>query len=364
MIDLITIIIVTFYTLQFLIATVNYLFAEKLSEEYTNESPLVSILVPARNEEKNIKNLITAIEEQNYANYELIIADDNSDDKTAEFIKAHASTNPKISLISIEKLPMGWLGKNLACHTLSQHASGDFLLFIDADVKLEHSVVSRALAYMSKRKLGLVSIFPMQEMAKSSEYLTIPIMNYILLSLLPLPLVRISRFKSLSAANGQFMLFDTKVYKSIEPHKAIKNNKVEDIAIARLLKQNKTKVACLANERQVKCNMYSGFSEAIQGFSKNIVAYFGNSFLLGFVFWILSTFGLLWLIVFLPNISWLIVLLSILITRLLISIQSNQNGMKNMLLHFPQQFMIGYLLLLSTIYKLRKQYQWKGRNIS
>src|SRR5690606_28081384 len=135
-------------------------------------------------------------------------------------------------------LPKGWLGKNNACHNLAQHAKGKYLLFLDADVRVGDSIIKNTVSFTKKHKLGLLSIFPMQIMETLGEQSTVPNMNYILLSLLPLLLVRNTNFSSLAAANGQFMHFHAEIYPQTLPHQRMKNSKVEDIKIARFYKKN------------------------------------------------------------------------------------------------------------------------------
>jgi len=121
---------------------------------------------------------------------------------------------------------------------------------------------------MQQRQCDLMSIFPTQEMYTLGEKITVPNMQIILLTLLPLPLVRLSGFPSLSAANGQFMLFRRDTYEKIEPHKQFRKSRAEDIEIARHMKRLRLRVSCLTGERDVRCRMYHSLAEAVEGFSK------------------------------------------------------------------------------------------------
>lgn len=188
-------------------------------------------------------------------------------------------------------------------------------------------------------------------------------MNYILLSLLPLVLVRISKFVSLSAANGQFMFFNAAVYHSIRPHILMKNNKVEDISISRLLKENNHKIACLAGDDNISCRMYTGFSDAVEGFSKNVIAFFGNSFLLAVMFWLIASFGFLVPLFLLSKELFLSYLTAYLLTRVLISSASHQSISENLLFIIPLQFSMGLFIYKAFINKYFGNFQWKGRSI-
>lgn len=352
-----------FTMLKLLIAFVNLLFISKLLPGNRNEKPLVSILIPARNEEKNIGNVLNDILHQDYSNIEVIVFNDLSTDSTAEIVQEYTRRDNRISKINAEQLPEGWLGKNWACHTLSRHAKGEYFLFLDADVRVGNELIYNAISYLVRFDLALVSIFPRQIIKTIGEKVTVPVMNYILLSLLPLVLVRKSTFPSLAAANGQFMLFNAIVYKLLDPHEKMKNNLVEDIEIARYLKREKFKIACLTGDKTIQCRMYSGLNEAIRGFSKNVSTFFGNSIMLSFLFWFITTFGFLFVFFALPMPLFITYLLSYISIRIIISFVSEQNTVENLLLIFPQQISLGLFIFFAFINKKNKTYHWKGRDI-
>jgi hypothetical protein len=188
-------------------------------------------------------------------------------------------------------------------------------------------------------------------------------MNYILLSLLPLVLVRKSKLPSYAAANGQFMLFNTEKYRLMTPHELMKNNKVEDIAIARFFKEQKVKIACLVGDDTIQCRMYQGFNDAVDGFSKNVTAFFGNSFIVALLFWFTTTFGFIFVLLAFPwpfFISYIIVYFA---TRIFTSMVSKQNVFDNLLYLIPQQISCGVFIYKAFINKFIKDYQWKGRSI-
>jgi glycosyltransferase involved in cell wall biosynthesis len=346
-----------------MVSLINLIFREKPVKCQIKDSPIVSVLIPARNEEENIRNILQDLLSQNYKNIEIIVFNDQSEDRTAEIVQEFQQKNPAINLISSPGLSEGWLGKNFACHNLSKAAKGDWLLFIDADVRISDDIISSEVALASKYGLALVSIFPKQMIRTIGEKITVPNMNFILLSLLPLVFVRKSAFPSLSAANGQFMLFDSRIYKSLNPHELTKTKKAEDIEIARLLKMRGFRVACLTGDNTIRCRMYSGFSDAVNGFSKNVSAFFGNSLLLSLIFWITTTFGPLFVALATPVtviISYLIAYMAI---RIMVSIVSEQNILLNLLYIVPQQVSCGLFIGSAFINKYFKDYQWKGRSI-
>jgi glycosyltransferase involved in cell wall biosynthesis len=356
-------IIIAFTLIQLVIALMNLLWETTLPESAGHSSDLVSVLIPARNEENNIRNILQDLIKQEYSNIEIIVFDDQSEDKTRERVRAFAATDNRISLVSSEGLPEGWLGKNFACHSLSKHSKGSYLLFVDADVRIKNNTIGRSVSFSGKHGLSLISIFPKQIIGSAGERLTVPNMNYILLTLLPLILVRKSGFSSLSAANGQFMFFRADEYHSIEPHRLMKSDKVEDISIARYLKQNRKKISCLVGDDDINCRMYKGFNEAVAGFSKNVIAFFGNSFLLAVMFWLVTTFGFLAVLLSLPGWLFITYLSAYVLTRIFTSITSRQNLYYNLIFIIPLQLSMGIFIYKAFINKIFRNYQWKGRNI-
>lgn len=356
--------IIAFSLIQLLVAVYNLLFNVKLEQANCNFDGLVSVLIPARNEEKNIGKLLGDLQKQDYATIEIVVFDDQSTDQTKNIVEQFAANDKRIKLIQSVGLPEGWLGKNYGCYHLAKHAKGKYLLFLDADVRVQNGIILNAIAIAEKQKLGLLSIFPKQQMQSLGERITVPNMNYILLSLLPLGLVLKSKFASLAAANGQFMLFDSNIYAKTNPHEKFRNNKVEDIEIARYYKQKGIAVACLTGNSSIRCRMYSDFGEAVNGFSKNIINFFGNSFLAASLFWLITSFGFIPIYVELGNAILLLYFLIVLVTRILISIISKQNPLLNCLFMVPQQLTMGVFIYKALENKLKKQQQWKGRNIS
>jgi glycosyltransferase involved in cell wall biosynthesis len=352
-----------FSVVQLMVATANLVFKEGFAKTKRNFKGLVSVLIPARDEESNIALLIKDLKEQDYQNIEIIVFNDLSTDKTAHVVLELSKTDHRITLVNSGGLPNGWLGKNFACHSLSKHAKGAYFLFLDADVRIYKDIIANTVAFSEKYKLGLLSIFPTQIMITTGERITVPNMNYILLSLLPLILVRKSKNQSLAAANGQYMLFDSAKYLETFPHEKMKDNRVEDIEIARYFKRNNIKIACLTGFNTIKCRMYQGFGDAVNGFSKNVITFFGNSFGLAILFWLINTFGFLVVLFSLSLPSLMLYLLAILLTRIIISIISKQMIWDNLFFLVPQQIALGLFICKAVINKYKKQYEWKGRSI-
>ncbi len=356
--------IFVFVTIQFIIALVNLLFIQRFDGEVSNQDELVSVLIPARNEKDNIGNILSDLIKQKYQNIEVVVFNDQSTDSTEKIIQEFSLDNSVIRYINSTGLPEGWLGKNFACHSLALNSKGKFLLFLDADVRLDENLISRALLFMKKYKLALLTIFPKQVMISFGEKITVPLMHYILLTLLPLILVRKSKYSSLAAANGQFMLFDGEIYREIFPHEKMKKERVEDIEIARFYKRNNLKVACVTGIKEISCRMYKNYNEAISGFAKNVNYFFGNSYLLAFLFWIITTFGWIPVLFYLPFEAFLMYLILIIVTRTIVSFIAQQNPIENLLLMFLQHFALGHIIFKSVFALKNNKLEWKGRKIN
>ncbi len=356
-------IVVAFFALRFLAAMANLLFSPVLKKQRPKETPLVSVLIPARNEEKNIPHILSDLKDQSYQNIEVIVYNDQSEDRTREVAGAFSKTDQRFRLMDAPGLPRGWVGKNYACHQLAGQASGDFFLFLDADVRIGPGIIESSLAQMEKHQLKLLSIFPQQIMKSLSERITVPVMNSILLSLLPLILTRLSSRPSLAAANGQFMLFESASYLSLRPHEKAKNEPVEDIFIARLYKRKGLKMQCMTGNDTIRCRMYRGLRDSLNGLARSVAGFFGGSYLLAFFYWLAGTFGIFAVAFFLPLFYLCLTGGFIIALTIAFSMASRQPVLQNLILAPPRQLLLGAIVILAYYYKKAKKIQWKGRNV-
>jgi glycosyltransferase involved in cell wall biosynthesis len=356
-------IIFGFIILRLLIALINLLTKQWLSAREIPGEHFVSILIPARNEKENIGKLLDNIINHDYQNYEVIVYDDMSEDTTLEVVKDYAEKNKKISYIRGVELPEGWLGKNYACHRLSLKATGSYFLFLDADVIIEKGLIRNSLGYLKNDRIALLSIFPQQIMVTPGEKLTIPLMNWILVSLLPLILVEYTSNTSLSAANGQFMLFNADIYRKNQWHEKVKGHKVEDIEIVKSIKRKGYIARTLLSNGQIKCRMYKNYKEGIEGFSKNVTAFFGNSIFLAILFAVITTFGIFIILFTLNYLFAVYYLILSLILRIIVSVLSRQSVLTNLLLSVPQQIAFIVVVFKAVYNKSVKYGNWKGRPI-
>lgn len=334
----------------------------KRQSHHSSEQKLVSVLIPARNEEKKIEKCIKVSLSQDYANKEIIVLDDNSTDNTYTMASSFSTSNVKI--LKGKTLPPDWLGKNWACHQLADQANGEYLLFLDADVEVTPEVISSAVFELEKSNVTLLSIFPTQIIKSFGEHLIVPLMNWLLLTFLPLRFVYSTSSKAFVAANGQFMLWRKDDYFKIGGHEKVKNNVVEDMELARLAKHNKLKVKTMLGGKLVFCRMYESFNQAYNGFTKN---FFAGFLLPPFLFLVIISFLLIafvlpFLFLMQPVYSFILIAL-ILITRISVSIVSNQNLFINILLHPVQMLFMFWIGIISLIKFKTKKLVWKQRKL-
>lgn len=356
-----------FLIIRWLVTCYNYFTKPLLPyfDQFSMAHNSVSLLIPARNEEKNIVNCIQnlrAIDTTDCVK-EILILDDNSEDQTADRIRNQIPNLLKIKLISGLPLPKGWLGKNWACHQLALQAKGHYILFVDADVTLTKTAIENALEQCNANKLDLLSLFPNQKMVNFGEKLVVPLMHYLLLGLLPLRLVRSTKFASLAAANGQFMLFDAESYRKHNFHELIKNNVLDDVNIMRLVKSHGLRGEVLLANNQVFCRMYQSGKEAFAGFSKNLFPGFGSNILIFQLYFYLIFWG--WFALILNG---NIVLITIccalsLSIRTMISSLAQQSIWQNLVLHPLQICYYACIGIYSMYLHLTHNVSWKGRKI-
>ena len=352
-----------FLILRFAVTLFNFISDPKLRRVNKHYNELVSILIPVRNEQDNILELLNSIKKQDYTDYEVIILDDGSTDDTHKLCSDFAKANPQFSIVKGNDLPKEWLGKNYACYQLGALAKGSYLLFLDADEKIYDGLINSAIHRMQQNKLSLLSLFTNQVMPTAGEKMVVPLMHYILLNLLPLRLVFLVKNASVAAASGQFMLFNKVDYDANQWHLMVKNKVVEDIEIMRQVKlRNLNGEALLANGL-ISCRMYRGLTDSLNGFSKNFLAAFNYSIPTFLVFLLLLVGGPL-LIMITTNFSLIFFMMGLIVlTRVMISLTAGQNVVYNVVLHPLQMISLTAISCLAIQRHLTKSNLWKGRRV-
>jgi len=332
------------------------------------DTPLVSILIPARNEEENIKACLNGLLNQEYPNLEIIVLDDLSSDRTSEIVEEYAQKNNRVSLLRGIPTPPGWTGKNWACHQSSKNARGEFFIFTDADNTHNKMAVANTVGWMQSLQLGLFSSFPQQITKTISEKLVIPVIDMMVYSYLPLWLTYYSKFSSLSAANGQWIAFTKESYNKIGGHEIVRSEIVEDVKLARRAKKLGMKILTASGKNAVSGRMYRSWREVWQGFSKNLfglVEYKTIPFFLILCFMIIA-FVLPYFLAFIDThiiLAVIGIILNILI-RLILSLKYNHPLLTSIILH-PLSIIITVTIAINSYYCYKKgSLYWKGKKIN
>lgn len=245
----------------------------------SSKLPFVSVLIPARNEQDNIQQCVLSLNEQDYPHYEIVVLNDHSTDRTGNILSELQSKLPDLKIINGEELPAGWIGKSFACHQLTQSAKGDWLLYTDADTIHNRNSIRTGVETALKRNADLLSVVPHQITKTFSEKLVIPILHFITFSLLPFYFLEKKGYKKFTIAVGQYMLFKKSSLEKIGGYESVKNEMVEDVSMGKLIKKNNMQLIVLNGIEMVSCRMYRNFAQVWEGFSKNIFAGLGFSFI-------------------------------------------------------------------------------------
>lgn len=238
--------------------------------------PRVSILLPARHEERNIEPCVRSLLGQDYPDFEVLtLYDDDPQDGTSGLLQELVGEAPRLKVFQGEPLPHDWLGKHWACQQLAEAAQGELLLFTDADTRHHPQALREAMAALLTEEADLLTALPRQELGSWGERLVVPLIPWSILSFLPLGLAYRLRAPALSAANGQFMLFRAEAYRAIGGHAAVRGDVADDLALARRVKAHGLRWRLVDAQARVSCRMYRNFREAFTGLSKNLFAAFG-----------------------------------------------------------------------------------------
>ncbi len=232
----------------------------------------VSVLVPARDEARNIRRCLESLLAQDYPLLEVVVLDDGSSDGTPEIVAEMAREDPRLQLVRGQPLPPGWMGKNFACHQLAQMAQGEWLLFTDADTDHRPDTISWAVQAAQQNGADLLSMIPRTATHSLGEELLLPIIPFGLLGCFPLALGQRLRLPFLTMALGPFMLFRREAYRRIGGHRAVRGEIAEDVVLARRVRAAGGRVVLVDGSEQVEVHFYHGFREAWHGLAKSAFA--------------------------------------------------------------------------------------------
>lgn len=243
--------------------------------------PAITVVVPARNEEAGIVACAKSVLASTGITLHVLVLDDSSTDRTAWLMRQIASTDSRLRLVPVDRLPDGWNGKQHACWQGARAASTPLLCFLDADVRLQPQALARMatlLVYGDTRRsasnpgttaAALVSGFPWEQTGTPLEWLLLPLIHFVLLGLLPMPLLRTTTKPGFAAGCGQFLLVDRAAYFACGGHAAIRETMHDGLRLPRLLRTHghATRLADLTT--LARCRMYTSAGATWNGLAKN-----------------------------------------------------------------------------------------------
>lgn len=237
-----------------------------------DDGPLLSIVVPARNEERNIEGCVRSLVAQAGVEAEVIVVDDGSADATAPILAQLQREFPALQVVSGEPLPEGWVGKPWACAQGARRARGAWLLFTDADSRHTVRASASTLAFARAHGADALSIMTGQELGSFAEAALLPaILQMIVFASGPLAAINDPQRPDRALANGQYLLVSRVAYDALGGHDALRDTIVEDIEFARRLKRDgRFRLVVAEGTQLVRVRMYRSFRELWDGFTKNM----------------------------------------------------------------------------------------------
>ncbi len=278
-----------------------------------HRQPLVSVLIPCRNEQDHISSCIDAFLAQEYKAVEILILDDHSEDRSAGILSKYAQENDNIKIIRGKLLPDGWTGKNWACHQLYESSAGDVLLYCDADTKIGVHLLRDAVATLESQSLGFVTIFPNRESQNIFDRWIWAFTSWVVASWIPLWAAYQTRIGILGVGFGQFLMLRRTAYEAIGGYEAFRGNSLDDFEIGRRVQANGINWRVYRGMERLTTASYGSTKDAVEGYGKSIFPALGRNGLILLLAWL-----------FLANMTWTPVALLILESLGIIRITTDQ----------------------------------------
>ncbi len=230
----------------------------------------VSVLIPARNEERGIEAAVESVLASHGVELELLVLDDASTDRTAEMVRAISKRDGRVSVLPAPPLPFGWNGKQHACARLAGLARHDVFCFLDADVRLAPGALAELMGELERGHMDLLSGFPREETGTWLEKLLIPLIHFVLLCYCPIPFVRaFPHLPALAVGCGQIILVRRKAYECSGGHGGIRETMHDGLLLPRLVREHGFATSLFDLTDLARCRMYRDAGEVWRGLGKN-----------------------------------------------------------------------------------------------
>jgi len=325
----------------------------------------VAILIPMRNESANVEGVIdSTLNQTGLKNSQIFVLEDNSTDETAQLVKKYQS---EIVIDSGNQLPEGWLGKNFALHQLTSLPathSAEYLVFLDADIRLEPEAVSSAITLMNTLKWDFLSPYPREIAESFAERLIQPLLQWSWLASVPLRRAERGKRKSMVIANGQFFIVKRSAYDAIGGHQSIKSEVLDDLQLARTLVGAGFIGGVADGSAVAHCRMYTSATELINGYTKSLWKAFGGPIGALATAAILFLIGPWPLIQLIQGDGYALFYFATIIASRVITARRVRTPLWEAILHPLGITFLLYLMALSWIRKSRGTLTWKGRTLA
>ena len=348
-------------------------------ENKSTSTPKVSIILPARNEEDFISKCLETLSTQDYNDFEIIAIDDSSEDKTGKIIEEFSKKKSKIIHVTARKKPENWMGKNWACMEGFKKATGEIILFTDADTKFEKNVITLAVSHLQSESLDALTVIPRLRCIDKITKITLPMLSTFLHS----------RYSALNVNNpkkkvgyffGSFFVIKRKVYEEIGTHEKVKQEIIEDGALGKITKESGYALKMVRGEHLIEA-LYSRSSKEMWNGLKRLMVplYHQNSssaigvfFAVLFILFMPIPLLVYSIIAFQPSLSFITLLSASIISTITVfaaSIMETKMGLNLSIMNSifaPLGSIIVVLGFLSGILQANKStaVSWRGRKYS
>jgi chlorobactene glucosyltransferase len=341
-----------------------------------SSGPLLSVIIPARNEALNIERCIRSVAAGGYEPLEIIVVNDGSTDGTGDIVTwlaAETDLRGRLRLVAGTELPAGWFGKQWALVQGYRAARGELLLFADADTRHEPELVPRAIATLRAERAHLVSVIPRQEMGSFWERVIQPQVFFVLQARVgKLHRVNRTRVPWEAIANGQFILTARADYEAVGTHAVVKDQVTEDLALAQEYVRSGRDLFLVHGPELMSTRMYRSFSEIVEGWSKNLAL--GAPLMIPPVGWlrkvapyIMWVPSLVWIA---PPLYWLCtgwtpaLVATLLSFAIWLAIYRNERAPLWYALLYPFGAVVVAAIMIRSAFRGARKVVWKGRTYS
>lgn len=353
------------WVLSLVNTVLNLALIPRLRRRVPQRQRMVSVLVPARDEERIIERTVRGLLAQSYEAYEVIVVDDRSADSTAALLAAIAAQDRRLTVISGEEPPEGWLGKPWALWQASRRARGELLLFVDADIIYGPGALAAMVGRMEESDVAMLSVCPRFEMPGFWERVAMPQLAITVFTVIPTWLGNRTTIPDLGIGGGPGNLVRRQAYEAAGGHAALKDAVIDDVGLAHLLRAHGERTELVRGDDFISLRMYHGAGEIIDGFTKNLFPAMGNRISTAVVALVLMLLVNLvpFAVALTGNVRALEIVAVILLIRLAL-FASLGYGLLNALLLHPLSIVFWSWIFLRSIWKIgvHKQMHWRGRS--